>query len=139
MPLFVLNGGKGKMPAVGHRPHFAEAFALDAVARPARIQTQIRKAVLLGAALPRPCTRQAVEPEPRERRLPAAKGVDAAYRKALQAFERLFLPREVAVFRPDGEDARFRAVFKVMEIDVPARVAKAGDDAVFFRRLLFDF
>ena len=37
MPLFVLNGGKGKMPAVGHRPHFAEAFAFDAVARPARI------------------------------------------------------------------------------------------------------
>ena len=80
-----------------------------------------------------------MEPEPRKRRLSAAKGVDAAYRKALQAFERLFLPREVAILRPDGEDARFRAVFKVMKIDVPARVAKAGDDAVSLRRLLFDF
>ena len=77
--------------------------------------------------------------EPRKRRLAAAKGVDTAHRKALQAFERLLLPREVAVFHPDGEDARFRAVCKVMKVDVPARVAKAGDDGVFFRRLFFDF
>ena len=137
-PLRVLDGGKGKMPAVGHGTDLTEALAFDAVAGPARIQTQICEAVLLGAALPRPCARHAVELEPCKRCLPVPMGVDAADRKALQALEGLLPSRAVEVLHPDSKHARCSRIAKVMDIRIPAAVRKAGRDGSLVRRLLFD-
>ena len=138
-PFRVLDGGKGKMPAVGHGTDLTETLAFDAVARPARIQTQICEAVLLGAALPRPCARHAVELEPRKRCLPVPMGVDAADRKALQTLEGLLPSRAVEVLHPDGKHARCSRIAKMMDIRIPAAVRKAGRDGSPVRRLLFDF
>ena len=72
------DGGKGKPAAVGHAAQLTEAFATDAVLRPAFIETQIAEFVLFYAALAAPCARHAHELHSDIRKRVAARHADAA-------------------------------------------------------------